>query len=132
MKRFINTIAGFSFIIQFFSCVLNVLSQRKASNVTDSLYNIFMSTAYVCSLFSVLIFLFYYNFDFKLLKKMYIKIISIAIVALGGYVYLFQLFVLQDFIFSSSILLFIAVLTIRKIIRFKKFDDAENIYKNMY
>jgi hypothetical protein len=118
MKLIINTVAFIAFVAQFFSFAFTALNLKKPASTSESLYNDFVLTAYICSLLSVAVFVIQYNFSFKFLRKKTVNIISLGIVALGGYIHFSQLFVLHDFIISSCILLLFDYYIIRKILCF--------------
>lgn len=107
MRIIINIVAFVAFIMQSISFVFNALIQKKPECYTETLYSVFLLTAYVCSLLSVWIFVFMYNFNISLLRKKYVFFFLLMIVLLGCYIHLMQLFVIQDFIITScSMLLF--------------------------
>jgi hypothetical protein len=118
MKTFINIVAFLVFIVQIISFFLNALNLKSPDNATESLYNGFVLTAFICSLLSIAVFVIFYNCNFRLIKNTIFNIISLVIVLLGGLRNLLQLFVLHDFIFSSCISLLFDSYVIYKILYF--------------
>lgn len=116
MKILINTVAFIAFIAQFFSFAFSALNQKKPESVTESLYNNFMFSAFLCSLITVAIFVVQYNFNFKLLKKKIPNCIFLVIVLLGIYIHVMQLLALNDFLLTSCILLLFDYYIMRKIL----------------
>lgn len=104
MKTFINTIAVIAFIIQSLSSVLNVLCMKKPEDDIAVLWDSFAILLYSCSDITVLVFILYYNFDFKILRNKMLNFLVILIVMLAGYIHVWQLIVLRDFIITSCIL----------------------------
>ena len=108
MKTIINIIACIAFGAQLFVSMFNDLNMKK-------LHNYFVLTAYICSLLSVPIFFMLYNFDFRFAKLKFCGIVFLGIILLGGYVLWGQLFVLNDFILTSCVILLFDVYSLRKI-----------------
>lgn len=118
MKTLINTIVFFAFVLQCISFSLSALTLKKPDNATESLYNSYVITAFICSLLSFAIFVIFYNCNFQLIKNRIFGIISLGIVLLGASINLKQLFVLHDFIFSSCICLLVDGYVIYKVFYF--------------
>ena len=104
MRIFINTIAVFSFIVQFIPFVFSVLNQNKPEHTIDILYNYFLFIAYLCSLLVVVVFVILYNFNTKAINNKWLNSIFLCVVILGTYIHISQLFVLKDFVLTSCIL----------------------------
>ena len=68
------------------------------------LWDSFAILLYSCSDITVLVFILYYNFDFKILRNKMLNFLVILIVMLAGYIHVWQLIVLRDFIITSCIL----------------------------
>ncbi|MPM24145.1 hypothetical protein SDC9_70626 [bioreactor metagenome] len=117
MKIVINTIAVIVLSVQFFSFVFNALNQKKPESTLDSLCNYFNVTALLCSLLSVVIFIALYNFNSKFLKKKLLNYIMLIIVLLGIYVHITQVFVLNDFVLTSCVLLLFDYYIMRNILK---------------
>ena len=116
MKIVINTIAVIVLSVQFFSFAFNALNQKKSESTLESLYNYFNFTALLCSLLSVVIFIAVYNFNSKFLKKRFPNCIMLIIALLGIYVHITQVFVLNDFVLTSCVLLLFDYYIMRNIL----------------
>lgn len=114
MKIVINTIASMSLLLQLFFCMFNAMSLKKPECIMDSLYNYFVLAVVLCSLLSVVIFLFLYNCNGKSFKKWH-YIILFIIVLLGAFAHLWQL-IGQHEPLPSAILLLLDIYIIRKIL----------------
>ena len=117
MKIVINTIAVIVLSVQFFSFAFNALNQKKPESTLDFLCNYFNFTALLCSLLSVVIFIALYNFNSKFLKKILLNYIMLIIVLLGIYVHITQVFVLNDFVLTSCVLLLFDYYIMRSILK---------------
>lgn len=115
MKTIINIIACIAFGAQLFVSMFNALNMKKPETEIELLHNYFVLTAYICSLLSVPIFFMLYNFDFRFAKLKFCGIVFLGIILLGGYVLWGQLFVLNDFILTSCVILLFDVYSLRKI-----------------
>lgn len=107
MRLFINTIAFIVFILQFFVFVFSVLNLKKPENAIETLYNYFVFSAFLCSLITIAVFVIQYNCHFKLLKKKVLDSFFLIIVMIGMYVPIAQLWIFNDFILTSCLLLLI-------------------------
>lgn len=108
LKRIIvNTVVIFVLGLQFASFVFNTFTMRKPETVSESLYQDFIIISSLCSEIAVFVFLLIYNFKWNFLKYKITKAIFLVIAILAAYIYLWQLFVKQDLIIVSSILLLI-------------------------
>lgn len=116
MKIAINTIAVIVLSVQFFSFAFNALNQKKPESTLDFLCNYFNFIALLCSLLSVVIFIALYNFNSKFLKKKLLNYIMLIIVLLGIYVHVTQIFVLNDFVLTSCVLLLFDYYIMRNIL----------------
>lgn len=118
MKTFIiNTIAVIAFYIQLFSFVLNVFCMKAPEDDMDVLWNYFVIILYSCSVIAVIIFILFYNFEFKFLKNRILDSLILLVVASGGYIHIWQIAVQRDFIISSCLLALFDIYIIRKIIQ---------------
>ena len=115
MKTIINTIACIAFGAQLFVSMFDALNMKKPETEIELLHNDFMLAAYICSLLSVPIFFMLYNFDFRFEKLKFWGIVFLGIILLGGYVLWGQLFILNDFILTSCVILLFDVYSLRKI-----------------
>ncbi len=118
MRVLINIIACIAFGSQLFSFVLNALNMKKPETEIESLNNEFVLVAYICSLLSVPIFFVLYNFGLKFAKLKFLNIVFLGIMLLGGYVLCGQLFVLNDFILTSCVILLFNVYSLRKVLSY--------------
>jgi hypothetical protein len=116
MKIFINTIAGIAFIGQLIAFIFNGLTLQKLESIVDELFNYALFAGYLCSLLSVAFFVIIYNFNLCFLRKKMINILFLAIVLLGGYVLISQLFVQHDFILTSCLLLLFDIYIVRRVL----------------
>lgn len=116
MRVLINIIACIVFGLQLFSFLLNALNMKKPE--TESLNNEFVLVVYICSLLSVPIFFVLYNFGLKFAKLKFLNIVFLGIMLLGGYVLCGQLFVLNDFILTSCVILLFNVYSLRKVLSY--------------
>ena len=116
MKIVINTIAVIVLSVQFFSFAFNALNLKKSESTLESLYNYFNFTALLCSLLSVVIFIAVYNFNSTFLKKRFPNCIMLIIALLGIYVHITQVFVLNDFVLTSCVLLLFDYYIMRNIL----------------
>lgn len=107
MKLLINIIAFIAFIIQFVFSVFNVLIMKKPETLNDTLYNDFIFISFLCSNIVVFVFFLLYNFKYKFLKNIVMNIVFLIIVILAAYIHIYQLFVLNDMIFTSCVLLLV-------------------------
>ena len=117
MRITINLLALIVFVVQIISFVFNVLTLKKPKCTADALYNCFIFTAFLCSLLTVVIFVVQYNFNAMLLKKKSVNCLLLIIVMLGTYIHISQLFILNDFIIPSCILLLIDIYVLPKIMK---------------
>lgn len=104
MKKFVNTVAIIAFIIQSVAFVLNIFCMKKPEDNIAILWNYFAILLYLCSDIIVLVFILYYNYDFKMLKNKVLNFLIILTVMLAGYIHIWQIIVLRDFILTSCIL----------------------------
>lgn len=118
MRVLINIIACIVFGLQLFSFVLNALNMKKPETEIESLNNEFVLVAYICSLLYVPIFFVLYNFGLKFAKLKFLNIVFLGIMLLGGYVLCGQLFVLNDFILTSCVILLFNVYSLRKVLSY--------------
>lgn len=107
MRELINIIALFALFVQSISCVLNCLTMPMPTTRGESWYQYFIFTSYLCSCIVVFVFFVIYNTNNCLVKNKIINILFLILVILAMYVHISQLFVLQDFILTSIILLLI-------------------------
>ena len=118
MKTFIiNTIAVIAFYIQLFSFVLNVFCMKAPEDDMDVLWNYFVIFLYSCSVIAVIIFILFYNFEFKFLKNRILDSLILLVVTFGGYIHIWQIAVQRDFIISSCLLALFDIYIIGKIIQ---------------
>ena len=103
MKLFINTIVFIAFIMQFIAFFLGVTSLKKAENTLTLILHEFHFVAYICSLLVAIIFFVVYNYRMNEKKSLNSILLIIALFAI--YIYTSQIFVLNDFIATSLILL---------------------------
>ena len=104
MRYFINFVAFSVFITQFLSFAFSVLNLKEPEDEWGELYTFFLITAYLCSLLSIVLFTLLYNCGNKY-KGRVLNCIILVVTILGGYVHILQIFILNDFIISSCILL---------------------------
>ena len=109
MKTFINIIALIAFIIQSLSSVLNVLCMKRPETDMAVLWNYFVILLYSCSDIIVLVFILNYNYNFKILKLIVLNYLVILIVMLAGYIHVWQIIVLRDFILTSCVLVLLDI-----------------------
>lgn len=109
MKTIINIIALIAFIIQSLSFVLNVLCMKRPETDMAILWNYFVILLYSCSDIIVLVFILYYNYNFKILKHKVLNYLVILIVMLAGYIHVWQIIVLRDFILTSCVLILLDI-----------------------
>lgn len=115
MKIFVNVIVSIVFVVQFISFFINVLNQKAFESTMESLYHYFILTAFLCSICTIAIFGLMYNFNFKALQKIKTNYILLVITILGLFIPILQIFVLNDFVLTSCVLLIIDSYTIFKI-----------------
>lgn len=116
MRIFINIIAIIAFIMQSISFVLNVLIQKKPECTIDSLYSYFVVTAFLCSVLVVVLFVILYNFDSMFLKIKILNCFFFLVGLLGTYIHVWQLFMHNDFVLTSFVLLLFDFYVFRKIV----------------
>lgn len=116
MRIFINIIAIIAFVIQSFSFVLNVLIQKKPESTIDSLYSYFVVIASLCSVLVIVLFILLYNFDFKFLKTKILNCFFCIVGFLGTYIHIWQLFIHNDFVLTSFVLLIFDIYIFCKIL----------------
>lgn len=109
MRTFINTVAAIAFIIQTLSFVLNIFFMKKPENDMAVLWNYFAILLYSCSDIIVLVFILYYNYNFKILKNKVLNSLVILVAMLAGYIHVWQIIVLRDFILTSCILVMLDI-----------------------
>lgn len=114
MRIIINIVAFITFIVQFFSFVLNALTLKKPECFKEELYNYFIISALLCSLMTIVIFFVQYNCNVGIFKNKVIKCLSWLIVLLSAFTCIWQIFVLHDFILTSCVLLILDFYVIRK------------------
>ena len=115
MRIFINIVAIIAFVMQSVSFVLNALIQKKPECTRDSLYSYFVVTAFLCSVLVVVIFVIMYNFDFKFLKNKNLNCFFCLVGLLGAYIHIWQLFMHNDFVLISFVLLLFDIYVFYKI-----------------
>lgn len=104
MKTFINTVAVIAFAIQSVSFVLNIFCMKKPEDDMAFLWDYFAILLYSCSCLIVLVFILYYNYNFKIIKNKVLNSLVILVVMLAGYIHVWQIIVLRDFVLTSCIL----------------------------
>lgn len=117
MKIVVNTIAIIALFIQFAYSAFNMLSMQKPITSNDMLYNYFLLVALPCSDIIVIVFLLLYNFDYIFLKNRIINVLFLIIGILAMYIHVYQLFILNDLILSSIVLLLIDSFVFYRIIK---------------
>lgn len=105
MKIIVNVIASIVFIVQFISFFIIVLNQKAPESTMESLYYYFVLTASLCSICTIAIFGVIYNFNFKTLHKKKTNYIFLVITILGLYIPILQIYLLNDFVLASCVLL---------------------------
>lgn len=115
MRIVINIVAIIAFVMQSISFVLNALIQKKPECTKDSLYSYFVVTAFLCSVLVVVLFVIMYNFDFKFLKNKILNCFICFFVLLGTYIHIWQLFMHNDFVLISFVLLLFDIYIFYKI-----------------
>lgn len=126
MKIFVNVIASIVFVVQFISFFINVLNQKASESTMESLYHYFVITAFLCSICTIVIFGVMYNFNFKALHKKTTNYILLVITMLGLYIPILQIFVLNDFVLTSCVLLIFDSYTMLKIMNYLVPKSDEN------
>ena len=116
MRIFINIVAIITFVMQSISFVLNVLIQKKQGCTIDSLYSYFMVTAFLCSVLVVILFAIMYNLYCKFLKVKILNYFFCLVSLLGTYIHIWQLFIHNDFVLTSFVLLLFDLYVFRKIV----------------
>lgn len=109
MRVLINIISSIALIIQSVFSVFNVLIMKKAETLYETLYNDFIFTSYLCSNIVVLVFLLLYNFKYKCLENRLVNVFFLIIVILAAYIHIYQLFVQNDLILTSCVLLIVDI-----------------------
>lgn len=109
MRVLINIISSIALIIQSVFSVFNVLIMKKAETLYEALYNDFIFTSYLCSNIVVLVFLLLYNFKYKCLENRLMNVFFLIIVILAAYIHICQLFVQNDLILTSCVLLIVDI-----------------------
>jgi len=117
MKILVNVISSFVFFVQFISFVLNILNQEEPESTIESLYQYFYITTFLCSLCTVVFFVVTYNFNFKAQQKKVTNCLFLVITILGLYIPILQIFVLNDFVLTSCVLLIFDSYTLLKIMK---------------
>lgn len=117
MKIIINIIASIVFVIQFAFSAFSMLSMQKPITFNEMLYNDFLLVALPCSCIIVLIFLLLYNLNCIFLKNRIINVFFLVVGILAIYIHFYQLFVLNDLILISVVLLLIDCIVIHWIIK---------------
>lgn len=107
MKVLINIIAVIALIVQSIFSIFNILIMKHPETFSQSLYNDFVFISSLCSCIIVFIFLLLYNSKNIKLKNKIISIIFLIIATLATYIHINQLFVLNDMILTSVVLLLI-------------------------
>ena len=103
MKLLINTIVFIAFIMQFIAFFLGAFSLKKVENALTQILHEFHLVAYLCSLLVAIIFVVEYNYRLNEKKSWNSILLIIALLAI--YIHVSQIFVLNDFIVTSLILL---------------------------
>ena len=109
MRHIINILVSIATICQFFASVFNMLNMKKPETIEDSLYNDFVLIGCSCSFIIGLIFILTYNFRFKFLNSKTINLSFLVIVLFAVYVHIYQLFIQNDLMLVSGILLLVDI-----------------------
>ena len=109
MRHIINTLVSIATICQFFASVFNMLNMKKPETIEDSLYNDFVLIGCSCSFIIGLIFILIYNFRYKFLNSKAINFSFLVIVLFAVYVHIYQLFIQNDLMLVSGILLLVDI-----------------------
>ena len=109
MRHIINTLVSIATICQFFASVFNMLNMKKPETIEDSLYNDFVLIGCSCSFIIGLIFILTYNFRCKFLNSKTINLSFLVIVLFAVYVHIYQLFIQNDLMLVSGILLLVDI-----------------------
>ena len=117
MKIIVNVIASIVFIVQFISFFIIVLNQMAPESTMESLYYYFVLTASLCSICTIAIFGVIYNFNFKTLHKKKTNYIFLVITILGLYIPILQIYLLNDFVLASCVLLILVSYNMLKIMK---------------
>ncbi len=117
MKIIVNVIASIVFIVQFISFFIIVLNQKAPESTMESLYYYFVLTASLCSICTIAIFGVIYNFNFKTLHKKKTNYIFFVITILGLYIPILQIYLLNDFVLASCVLLILVSYNMLKIMK---------------
>lgn len=107
MRLLINIIAFIALIVQIVFSVFNVLIMKRPETLHETLYNAFIFMSSICSNIVVLVFFLLYNFKYKCLKNRAINIGFLIIVILAVYIHIYQLFILNNMILTSCVLLLV-------------------------
>lgn len=105
MRIIINIVAIITFIMQSISFVLNALIQKKPECTIDSWYSYFLVVAFLCSILVVVLFVILYNFESKFLRIKILNYFFLLIGLLGTYIHVWQLYMHNDFVLTSLVLL---------------------------
>lgn len=109
MRHIINILVSIATICQFFASVFNMLNMKKPETIEDSLYNDFVLIGCSCSFIIGLIFILIYNFRYKFLNSKAINFSFLVIVLFAVYVHIYQLFIHNDLMLVSGILLLVDI-----------------------
>ena len=109
MRHIINILVSIATICQFFASVFNMLNMKKPETIEDSLYNDFVLIGCSCSFIIGLIFILTYNFRCKFLNSKIINLSFLVIVLFAVYVHIYQLFIQNDLMLVSGILLLVDI-----------------------
>ena len=109
MRHIINILVSIATICQFFVSVFNMLNMKKPETIEDSLYNDFVLIGCSCSFIIGLIFILTYNFRCKFLNSKTINLSFLVIVLFAVYVHIYQLFIQNDLMLVSGILLLVDI-----------------------
>ncbi len=109
MRHIINILVSIATICQFFASVFNMLNMKKPETIEDSLYNDFVLIGCSCSFIIGLIFILTYNFRYKFLNSKTINLSFLVIVLFAVYVHIYQLFIQNDLMLVSGILLLVDI-----------------------
>lgn len=109
MRYIINILVSIATICQFFASVFNMLNMKKPETIEDSLYNDFVLIGCSCSFIIGLIFILIYNFRYKFLNSKAINFSFLVIVLFAVYVHIYQLFIQNDLMLVSGILLLVDI-----------------------
>lgn len=109
MRHVINILVSIATICQFFASVFNMLNMKKPETIEDSLYNDFVLIGCSCSFIIGLIFILIYNFRYKFLNSKAINFSFLVIVLFAVYVHIYQLFIQNDLMLVSGILLLVDI-----------------------